>query len=102
MKQTVDEYTFKNAFSAQRPNNFTWGGLSALYDYLIDLEHDTGEEFELDVVGLCCEYSEYKDFDEIKEAYDVKGLNEDETKEWLAYNGSPVIEHDEGVIIQDF
>tara|TARA_A100001201_G_scaffold65383_1_gene61444 strand:+ start:711 stop:1049 length:339 start_codon:yes stop_codon:yes gene_type:complete len=112
MKQTVDEYTFKNAFRARRPDNFTWGGLSALYEHLIELENDTGQELELDVVALCCDFSEYKDFDEIRKAYDIElcydefGLQkfnvEDEVKAYLRYNGSAIIEHDEGVIINNF
>ena len=106
MRQTVDEYDFKNAFRAQRPDNFTWGGLSALYDHLIELENDTGEELELDVIAICSDYSEYKDFDEIKEAYDVevsgRFMVEDEVKAYLRYEGSAIIEHDEGVIIQNF
>tara|TARA_R100000657_G_C4655468_1_gene99481 strand:+ start:347 stop:655 length:309 start_codon:yes stop_codon:yes gene_type:complete len=102
MKQTVDEYDFKNAFAARRPDNFTWGGLSALYDHLIELEHDTGVELELDVVALCCDFTEYKDFNEIKEAYNVKGLTDDDVREWLGYNGWAIIEHDEGVITNNF
>ena len=106
MKETVDEYMFKNAFRARRPDNFTWGGLSALYEHLIELEHDTGVELELDVIAICSDYSEYKDFDEIKEAYGVEVSErfkvEDEVKAYLRYEGSDIIEHDEGVIIRNF
>ena len=102
MKKTVNEYMFKDGMKKLRPDNFTWGGLSALYDYLTELEDDTGQEIEFDVIVICSEYSEYEDLNEIQEAYDVKGLDEDELKDWLADNGSPVLEHDEGVIIQNF
>ena len=29
----------------------------SLFDYLEDLEQDCGEELELDVIALCCDYS---------------------------------------------
>jgi hypothetical protein len=97
MHQYVTEHIFRDTIKRLRPDNFTWGGLAALFDHL-----DEYESYEFDPIGICCEYSEYKDLNEIQEAYDVKGLNEDEVKEWLADNGSPVIEHDDGIIIRDF
>ena len=54
MKQTINEYQFKEAFQSSRPNNFSYEGLTALYDYLEQYEEDTGQEIELDVIGLCC------------------------------------------------
>jgi hypothetical protein len=47
-----------------RENQFSCEGLEALYDYLTDMEEDTGEEVELDVIALCCEYSEYATLEE--------------------------------------
>ena len=57
MKQSVNEYDFLKAFKECRPNNFSRAGLFALYDYLEQYEDDTGEEIELDVIALCCEYA---------------------------------------------
>ena len=68
MKQTVTRYMFRDAFSA-RPNNFSYEGLDALFDYLEDYEDSTGEEIELDPIGLCCEFTEYENLDEIKAEY---------------------------------
>ena len=65
MKITVTEADFKQAFrNHDRQENFTWEGLSALFDYLEDFERDTGEEIELDVIELCCEYTEYADLED--------------------------------------
>ena len=61
MKQTINEYQFRRAFEECRPNNFSYEGLTALYDYLERYEEDTETELELDVIGLCCEFSEYDD-----------------------------------------
>lgn len=43
-----------------RGDNFSYGGLKVLFNYLNDLESDTGEEYELDVIGICCDFSEYE------------------------------------------
>ena len=48
-------------------NNFTYEGKRALFDYLENLEEDTGTEIELDTIALCCEYSEYSNLKEIIE-----------------------------------
>ena len=58
MKTDVNFSTFQTAFENLRPNNFSYEGLTALYDYLIQLEEDIGEEIDLDVIALCCDYSE--------------------------------------------
>jgi len=59
MKTTVSQYDFERAFAdADRKENFSYEGLKALFDYLEDYEEQTGEEIELDVIALCCDYSE--------------------------------------------
>jgi predicted ArsR family transcriptional regulator len=59
MKTTVSRYDFERAFSdADRKENFSYEGLKVLFEYLEQYEDDTGEEIELDVIALCCEYSE--------------------------------------------
>lgn len=60
MKQTVSEHDFKEAFrQADRLDNFSWEGLSYLFEYLEQLEDVLGEEMELDVIEICCDYCEY-------------------------------------------
>lgn len=59
MKQTINFTDFRDAFEAVRPSNFTYEGLQALFEWLEDYENDTGEELELDVIGLCCDFTEY-------------------------------------------
>ena len=64
MKKSVSITDFMDAFTKMRPSNFTYEGLECLYNYLIDFERDTNTEIELDVIALCCDYSEYKNLDE--------------------------------------
>ena len=58
MKQTIDNYDFKKAFQDIRPNSFSHDGLEALFDWFEQFEDDTGEEIELDVIAICCEFNE--------------------------------------------
>ena len=69
MKESVDIYRFNYVFSMRRKGAFSYSGLEKLYEYLIELEESTGEEQELDVVGICCEFSEYENLKEFQKAY---------------------------------
>ena len=59
MKQTVSFADFCDAFrSLDRADQFTPKGLRILFDYLEELEADSGEEIELDVIAICCDFNE--------------------------------------------
>lgn len=58
MKQTINQYEFRRAFEECRPDSFSYEGLGALFEYLEQWEQDTGEELELDVIAICCDFSE--------------------------------------------
>ena len=57
MKMTI---TKTQAIREIYRDHFTYSGASALVDYLEELEEDTGEEMELDPIGLRCQFTEYK------------------------------------------
>ena len=82
MKQTVNLYDFRRAFESVRPDQFSYEGLEVLFDSLESLSDDTGEEVELDVIALCCGFSE-STVDEIAENYtfNVSHLDGDEKTE---------------------
>ena len=69
MKKSVSITDFMDAFEKTRPANFTYEGLECLYNYLIDFEQDTNTEIELDVIALCCDYSEWDNLEEYKKSY---------------------------------
>jgi hypothetical protein len=59
MKTSINKYDFRDAFQkAGRGNNFSYEGLSVLFDYFEEYEDSTGEEIELDVIAICCEFNE--------------------------------------------
>ena len=98
MKQSINEYDFLKAFKEWRPINFSRAGLFALYDYLEQLEDDIGEEIELDVIALCCEYAEYDSLAEFREDY-----GEDyNTMQDIEYHTTVIMIDNESFIIQQF
>jgi hypothetical protein len=108
MKQTVDFYEFRRSFELIRPDNFSSEGLSVLWDYLESYEDDSGVELELDVIAICCDFSE--DYAEnIAQAYDFDisdCTDEDEiyeeVKACLEANGALVGEVPGGFVYRDF
>jgi predicted ArsR family transcriptional regulator len=71
MKQTIDLYTFRNAFyNMGRKDSFSYEGLEVLFDYLEEFEQATGEELELDVISLCGEFAE-STIDDLISEYDI-------------------------------
>lgn len=71
MKQTINKHQFRHAFNECRPDNFSYEGQGELFDYLEQLEDDIGEEIELDVIAICCDYSQCS-LDEFLDSYDVE------------------------------
>ena len=66
MKRNVTEHDFTEAFRDYgRQDNFSYEGLKALYEWFEEYEEDAGEEIELDVIGICCDFSEYLGVKEI-------------------------------------
>ena len=74
MKQTIDNASqFRDAFrAAGRQDQFSYEALGLLFDYLEDVHPD----YELDVIGLCCDYAESTPV-EIFESHGVE-LNDEE------------------------
>jgi Zn finger protein HypA/HybF involved in hydrogenase expression len=59
MIQTVNNSDFHNAFNRMdRGSQFSYEALNLIYEYLEQYEQDTDVKVELDVIAICCEYSE--------------------------------------------
>jgi hypothetical protein len=114
MKTTVSMYDFERAFvDAGRKDQFTYEGQRLLFEYLEELEESTGEEIELDVIAICCDYNE-EDTADIARNYsiDLAHLDaEDEdyeeqcteaVREYLEYNTTIVGETSTGFVYACF
>jgi hypothetical protein len=76
MKQSVNKWDFRQAFERMgRSNQFSLDGLSALFDYLEEYEESTGTETDLDVIALCCDYTEAVVSDVLKD-YNLESLSD--------------------------
>lgn len=59
MKRSINLYEFRDAFrDMERGNSFSYEGYEVLFDALEQYGEDTGQEVELDVIALCCEFDE--------------------------------------------
>ena len=65
-------YDFERAFKNFERDNFSYDGLKALFEHLEEYEEGTGEEVELDVIALCCDYMEYDSLNEYNDDYGTK------------------------------
>lgn len=85
MKQTVTFNQFVDAFRAyDRYDSFGYNGLRIIFDYLEQYEQDTGEEIELDVIAICCDYN-MMDIEDIVKEYriDVSDVDEDDIEQFV-------------------
>lgn len=84
MKQTISFYDFRDAFrTMDRLDNFSYDGARILFDYLEQYEEGSDQEMELDVISLCCDYSE-DTVEDIAQNYSISltdYLDEDEISE---------------------
>lgn len=70
MKITINFDGFERAFQrCGRGEQFSYEGLQALFDYLELLESDMGKDIELDVIGLCCEFTEHDNLQIFQDEY---------------------------------
>jgi len=108
MKTTVYFSEFCDYFHKIRPDNFSYQGLRILFDYFEEIDDSCGVESELDVIGICCEFSEAT-WHVIASDYSIEideTENEEEQKaqvlDFLADQGALVGETDHSIIYRNF
>ncbi len=70
MKKQITKDEFINEFlNSDYKDNFTIDGLIALYDWIAEYDYISDTETDLDIIALCCDFSEYKDLNELKSLY---------------------------------
>ena len=63
--ETITQSQFSDAFYKMgRGNQFSYEAKNLIYDYLDELEN-----YELDVIGICCEFAEYETLKEFQDDY---------------------------------
>jgi hypothetical protein len=85
MKMTLTKDQFRFQFNQVRPNNFSYEAQGMLFDYLEECD----EDMELDVIAICCDFTEgnYQEvLNELDDDIDLEtvDLNEEETAQKVA------------------
>ena len=105
MKQTVYLSDFRDAFQKMdRTNQFSYECLEWLFDHCEELERDLGEDYELDVIALCCDFTQ-STYEDINNDYELE-LNDDNLHkgviDYLEENTSIVNYDNATVLFQQF
>jgi len=114
MKTTLSTYEIADALLNDSNANWSRAGALALAQYLEEWEESTGEEMELDVVAIRCDFSEWSSLQEWAEDYFVNwrddlGIQEgdaeeeidEKIREYIIDHGT-LIEFDGGIIVASF
>ena len=109
MKITVTESMFRDQFHLHgRGKQFSYEALTALYEYFEELDRESENEYELDVIEICCEYTEYATaLDAVMNySFEINNELDEEEKEKEALDflndNTLVIIFNGGIIIQNF
>jgi cobyrinic acid a,c-diamide synthase len=101
MYTRVTKANFRDTFlTSAYSENFSYSGLTALYDYFSELEDELNESIEFDYISIAGEYSELT----IEELRDNYSINKDiDVIKYLQENTIVIeIENSDSVIIQDY
>lgn len=98
MYESINQDDFIQAFdNYNRSDNFSYEGRKALFKYLEYLEDDCEIKIELDIIALCCEYTEYENFKELQDNYNIESFKELENNTTVIH-----IPYTERFIIQNY
>ena len=76
MKQEINIHQFRDSFTNMDRDYYSWEGYKALFDY-----YDEVEGFELDVIAICCDVSEYDEEELLTDfgyLIDIESYNEED------------------------
>ena len=122
MKIALNTYEAANMLLNDENGGWSYAGSLAMIEFLEDIELGLGEEMELDMVAIRCDYSEYESLqswlcdyygaglhDALKQAgidlEDDELEDDDVIDEWIRshiYDHGTVIEFDGGIIVSSF
>ena len=96
---TLTRFRFVDEFQKIRPDNFSYEGLHALFDYFDNLSHDIRQPIEFDPIAICCDFREYESFKQFQEEYpDIEDVEDLERHTTVI----PIEDSEHGFIIQQF
>ena len=109
----IGKYGMKDAFrkygrlkTSETHGNFTKEAIEALFDYYDGLDGNKDRpHYELDVIGICCEWTQYDDINDVKEAYldfADETYDSDDVIEYLEDNTYHIVLDDDSILVREF
>jgi hypothetical protein len=105
MKKEINVYQFRDEFRAHgRSDQFSYDALGWLFAWFEDYAESTGVEVDLDVIAICCDFSE-DSFEDVAENYSIdlsECEDEDEKREIVLEflnDHSIVVGHDDDSVV---
>jgi len=70
--QTINDSLFVKSFwDCGRGEQFSYEGLCTLFEYLEEMFPGDDNLYELDVIALCCEFSEFNSLKSLEQYFDM-------------------------------
>lgn len=87
-----------------RDNQFSPAALEALFEFFEELEDETGELVELDVIAICCSFTEYDSPQDCAEDMflDVEGMGDADIISLLQEHTIVIPLKSGGIVIQNY
>lgn len=109
MKKTLTTYEIAHELMQDENAAWTRAGAFALAEHLEQCEEDTGEELELDIVAIRCDFDEYSSLEDWANDYgleedsldDAHEDREENIRSFIQDNGQ-LIEFGSGIIVSSF
>ena len=106
MIKTITQQNFIDYFNIWHEgdfkNQFSYDGKISLFNYLEELEESMNEQIEFDVVGICVDFSEYANLQEIQKLYDGTNIEINNIDDLKDHTQVIEIPNTTRLIIQDF
>ena len=107
----INKYEMIRAFNTygrlktSEGGNFTMKAVEALFEYYDEMAgecFELSQAYELDVVGICCEWTQYDNIDEVREAYDLVRDDAMDVFEYLEDNTYHIVLDDDSILVREF
>jgi hypothetical protein len=102
MKITLGTNQAVNMLTDDKYASWSQEGAEIIVQYLEEIEEETGDEIEFDVVAIRCDYVEYDSLNDLVGDYpNLADKEEDEILEWLQDEGMLIGQTIEGVVVRN-
>jgi hypothetical protein len=102
MKTTISIHDAAFILLTDEYGSWTREEAFALAQYYEQLEEDLGEEIELDVVAIRCEWNSYSNMQEVRDNYPTCPEDDDDALEWLYDCAQVIVIDDEALLVTEF